>query len=473
MNMADNDVFLTELTTAINGKTTWYDTEELPRILTEYRNLQAHVANLFQALLKKGSISEDPYKHDKKISDIVVPEDTPYLENERAVIIGSRLSDFDSMLDFVCNYLKFSVESLTADRIKKLISLNSCFQWTALVPSSTRPNTRGLAEMLTSLRQGSDAISISVINDCLNHASKCINIINTGLKDLADFQKEVYKAEIRTSILANPEFLGKNAHLTAEVELAYIKRSFPAVMRKKPFYSELIDEIIQEDFSPGGEGKKQIILNKMVVKKALTKKKERQIIPKDSLMDAIRTLASIVPQLEQITIKIEDNKKVLESEHSTFFAKLTEIFRKAFNLQEPPVVYKIIIVDPLTQVKHAENLVYQDFAASIVKRARYYSSISISKNPGFQKLQAFSEDKILEFLVRQLNECQKLLVTLNALDEYFKATPMPLNRVKIKGLKMEITALKNTLVKTNQRKAEYAAYVEEQNQLKRLGIING
>ena len=44
--------------------------------------------------------------------------------------------------------------------------------------------------------------------------------------------------------------------------------------------------------------------------------------------------------------------------------------------------------------------------------------------------------------------------------------------VKVKGIKMEITAIKNTLVKTNQRKAEYSAFVEEQIQLRKLGITN-
>ena len=37
---------------------------------------------------------------------------------------------------------------------------------------------------------------------------------------------------------------------------------------------------------------------------------------------------------------------------------------------------------------------------------------------------------------------------------------------------METTAIKNTMVKTNQRKAEYAAYVEEQSQMKKLGILD-
>jgi cell shape-determining protein MreC len=65
-----------------------------------------------------------------------------------------------------------------------------------------------------------------------------------------------------------------------------------------------------------------------------------------------------------------------------------------------------------------------------------------------------------------------MLKILNGLDEFFKSAPLPQNRSKIKGLKMEITALKNSIVKANQRRSEYTAYIEEEAQLRKLGITN-
>ena len=77
------------------------------KILEEYRNLLGVVNNLINLLEKKGLIQPDPYKHDKKISDIAVPEEIPFLDSERSMVIGARLSDFESMLDFICNIFKF------------------------------------------------------------------------------------------------------------------------------------------------------------------------------------------------------------------------------------------------------------------------------------------------------------------------------------------------------------------------------
>ena len=37
---------------------------------------------------------------------------------------------------------------------------------------------------------------------------------------------------------------------------------------------------------------------------------------------------------------------------------------------------------------------------------------------------------------------------------------------------MEITAIKNSVVKVNQHRSEYTAYIEEEAQLRKLGVKN-
>ena len=65
-----------------------------------------------------------------------------------------------------------------------------------------------------------------------------------------------------------------------------------------------------------------------------------------------------------------------------------------------------------------------------------------------------------------------MILMLYGYDKFFKTAASPLSRSRVKGITMELTSIKNTLVKTNQRKAEYSAYVEEQQQMKKLGITN-
>jgi hypothetical protein len=96
----------------------------------------------------------------------------------------------------------------------------------------------------------------------------------------------------------------------------------------------------------------------------------------------------------------------------------------------------------------------------------------MKKTPGYKKIELLSNDKIVEFIVTQLAENQTMLDVLLALEDYYKANISTIQQNKIKGIKMEIAALKNTLIKTNQRKAEYVTLIEEQEQMKKLGITN-
>ena len=127
-------------------------------------------------------------------------------------------------------------------------------------------------------------------------------------------------------------------------------------------------------------------------------------------------------------------------------------------------------MDKITQAKQYEHINFDEFILSLQKRCKYYLSFTTRKTPGYEKIEAMADDKIVEFIAKNLSECQKLLVTLSALDDYFKETVTPLSRSKIKGIKMEISSLKNTIIKTNQRKAEYSSLIEEQRQMQKLGL---
>ena len=453
------------------AKKNWYDTEEMIKILEEYRNLLGVVNNLINLLEKKGLIQPDPYKHDKKISDIAVPEEIPFLDSERSMVIGARLSDFESMLDFICNIFKFSVATVSVERIKTLLALNNYFQWNSLVPNSAKPNTKGLAEIIHAIKMGTDTLSVSVLNETINYASKTVSRINGLLKELTDFQKEIYKIEIRKCIFEHPSYSHEKAQKSNQEALQQIKKLFPQVLGKKPFYSELIDELIQEEYSPEKQKFRETLLKKFEISSNKKEEKKIQINTKELLMDAVRALGAAAPLFEQIVQKVDENHKVLQSEHNGFLDKLLALIRQAFNRPEKPVVYTVTVTDPLTQSRKQEDINYQDFITDINRRRRTYNSFSIKKAPGYVKIENQTEKAIQEYLAKQISECNRLMQLLAALDEYFKSAPAIENRPKIKGLKMELTSLKNCIVKTNQRKAEYTALIEEEEQLKKLGIV--
>ena len=60
---------------------------------------------------------------------------------------------------------------------------------------------------------------------------------------------------------------------------------------------------------------------------------------------------------------------------------------------------------------------------------------------------------------------------MTALDEFFlDALNDPEVRNKARSIKTELTTIRNGIIKANQKKHEYIAQKEEEEQMKRLGI---
>jgi hypothetical protein len=83
------------------------------------------------------------------------------------------------------------------------------------------------------------------------------------------------------------------------------------------------------------------------------------------------------------------------------------------------------------------------------------------------------EEQLITILERAIRDVQSLHRTLTALDEYFKAEAPREDRGKIKGIRPELAAIKNAIIKSNQLRHEYSAQEEEEEQMRRLGINPG
>ncbi len=466
----DSNSFNAQYLAAFEEKKAWFNSVQLPKIQDNYRLHLVCINNLFEALVKKSLINPDPYKKDKKISQIVSPDDGPFNDNERANELGIRLSDYQSMIDFICNYMKFTVDQITPDKIKRLQDLNSTFGWTNLSPNSPKINTRSIAVCINAARNGAQPIQIAMINDSMNKSVESVSFINNSLRELSEFQKSVYKASVRQNVMSREDFdwskASDEASLTAE-----IKRLYPGAMPKHSFNAELVHEIVEEETSEQKAVLQEQELAKFRIVSDTKKEQKKKVVDThDTIMQIVRLLGTSGEQYEVVVEKISNNNSVFQAHKNTGMQKFLSFWRKVFNLPEPEVEYTVVIVDNATKTSKKEKLNYSEFFNNLVKRARYYSAIVSPQSGVVGKISAQPEDKILEFLNKQSVENARLMQVLTALDDYFKASASPLDRAKIKGIKPELSFIKSIMVKMNQAKAEYIALIEEKEQMRKLGI---
>lgn len=468
------DNFVNELQTALNKKQEWYNSVRLQELLMQYRLMYTCVKTLFENFVKKSLIVPDPYRLDKKISEIVVPETSGFAESEISKVFGERFSNYETMLDFICTYFRFSMENFTIQKVKQLLDLNKVFEWDSLSSNSTRMNTRALAMVVSNAKRGAPNVVQSMINDSIDKCAQSTVEINKMLNELASFLRELYKGGLRRDLFDHPDFDKAKAAESSEAELAEIKRLYSKVTGKKNFYTDLVNEIIEEDHAPDKDRRRVAVLERLQIKessKSVTAKKAAGPDTKEMLMQSVLAVGATAPTLAQLISKLSDNIELLYKTKSTFFSKLISALKKAFHIPEKERICNLVIKDSKTGAERTQKIKINEFMSDFSRKERIYNGIA-TKGIEYSKIQSSSEDAILSFVNKQISELQSLFVVINAFDAHFKQEVATEFKTGIKGMQIELSALRNSIINANKKRSEYASYKEEAAQMQKLGIAD-
>ena len=465
--------FSEELQQALSKKQEWYNSECLQELLSQFRLMHSCVKNLYENFVKKSLIVPDPYRLDKKISEIIVPESTPFTESDIANVFGSRFSDYETMLDFICTYFRFSTENFNLQNVKKMLDFMKVFEWDDLSMNNAKMNTRALAITINHAKNGVPNVVQSMINDSVAKCAQATKIIIKILNELGVFQRELYKGGLRKDLFEHPDFDKAKAKESPEGELAEIKRLYSKVTGKKTFYNDLINEIVEEDHAPDKEKRQLVVLEKLAIKNEAKQSDKKKNGPdtKEMLMQAILAVGAIAPTLVQLHGKLVENFDLLYQKKSTFFNKLIAALKKALNLKEKERICQVPVKDAKTGVERIQKINVNEFLADLLRKEHIYNGIGI-KGPEYQKINSSNEEAILSFLNKQISEIQSVFVTINALDGYFKKEIAAEFKTRVKGMQIELSALRNSIINANKKRSEYASFKEEAEQMQKLGIVN-
>jgi hypothetical protein len=104
------------------------------------------------------------------------------------------------------------------------------------------------------------------------------------------------------------------------------------------------------------------------------------------------------------------------------------------------------------------------------RKNRTLTALASRSGPAFNKMQSMSEEQLLGMLERNIRDAQNIHKILGALDDFFKLVTDKEDRDKVRGIKPELGIMKNAILRANQRRHEFSAQKEEEEQMKKLGI---
>ncbi|PIE98361.1 MAG: hypothetical protein CR988_03470 [Treponema sp.] len=463
------DAYLEKVSKALEEKKQYLNNEELLKMRDHYVLQASATKGILDILLQKRLVHNDPYTYDSKMTEIELPEVSKFSDGEKASVIGTRLSHYVTMLEFLNTHYQFKCEFLNPKRISLLQSLNNVFLWDDFSDKTSSPNTTNLAIILEAIFNSPDKLSANLVRNSVAQMGKTLKSIRKIISELEIYQKEKYKLIIKMKVF--PEIPDSKKTQGMEIIYKEIKKLFSSKFRKNAFYKNFIIEAIEEEFGPNAESLKTALLQKLAStqKQNNETEEEQETDLKPIIISGLKVLANSSTQLKLVLEKIEKNSEIIKKGSGGLFTKFIRLLRLAFNIKEPEQDITVVINDPITQSKKKHTINLSEFKNDLKRKLNIFQNISNPASQVHKKIQQIPEQDLFDSLNQYIQDCNKLLSQMTAIDQYYK-TVKPELRSQIRGIKLEITAIKNSVINANQYRAEYSSTVEEEAQMKRLGI---
>lgn len=462
--------FHVRLEAAVERKARSIETESLPLLKSEFQRLHTSFRNFQSVIQQKGLAAEDPYKHAKKISEVSIPENMPIYDSDSKEEIGIRLSEYESQLDFLTSYYEFSLEFLSLKRIKLLADLAKFVNWASLSVTSSKSNTRTVAMLIAAATETVDRLTSQIVADSRRQMGQATAKILSVLKDLSIYHRESYKLRVRDDVISRHAVPDSISRSDVESMLTHYRKAFSNPDVSLPCYGDLVREIIVEDLDGGGEGAREELLSRLKVESKREDRVER-VGHKPILLDALRSLASCAPQMKIAMDKLTTNSQYFSEQTSGRNGIFARWLRRMFVGNENKTrVYNVEFVDVATSVSKTERVDLDSFVVKGVRVSRSLAAYSNRMAPGSAQIEAAPDDEAFQKLESMIVEVQQIVRTIPALYEYFSSELSREARGKLRGVKLEVNAIQNSVVRANQARHDYVAKVEEEEQLRKLGI---
>ncbi len=299
--MEDSQAFSLQLEERLDARRERLDLAELQKLKEFFKNFQSAFIGMNAVLHKKGVLHDDPYRYDLKISDVKTPPESPFSESEKSDQMSMRVAQFEAYLDFLNNYYQFSCDFLTMGRIKRVLALVKYYNFSQFTDTSTQLNTRALAEIAGTIKKGSDQFSAGLIADSVAQLDKLSREILACLKELTDYHKERYKLELRQIVMPGLPIDADLAIGKRDEALRLVKRKFSEVSSERPFYPELVEEVLNEDYSSDGPSLREDLLRRFAPAEAKKADDSQAKSYKGLLLDGIRSLSGASFALEEVS----------------------------------------------------------------------------------------------------------------------------------------------------------------------------
>jgi hypothetical protein len=257
--------------------------------------------------------------------------------------------------------------------------------------------------------------------------------IDEMLNEASDYQREAYKGRIRSSITA-----GENGVAT----LNSIKARFSVLFPGEDFYTGLVQELLNEDYAPHAQTLREDILAKLAVTEYDAPIAEDIPSFKLTLIEGLKALGSTGDTFHAIVAKMRHNHGVYRRKKKSLGESIRAFFALLFKGKRTGDVYECEIVH--SAGSRVETINHYGFVEELNRKVKELKTFITGSAAKWEKI---DESELFDYLGQNIRDIQKYHRLLIALDGFYKTKTGPGHKNHIRGIRPELSTIKNALSK--------------------------
>jgi hypothetical protein len=460
--------FAARLAEAVARRGEWIEGQEIPRLAEDLRSLHSQFELIVGMLVRKGLLREDPYNYDQGVTELALPPDEQLPDPENTDELSYRLAAYRRQMEFLATGMRLNLATLDMQRLKTVSALVSWISWVDFGEGSKSPLTRAFARQFMKVRMGADTIAAGVLKDAHTQVERIQARLRARLAAVIAFHRESWKLAARTAVLPRLPRAALAPDASREEGVRTLRRIFAQASPGRAFYPELAAEILAEEGGEEAEARRA----KLLAALAVPEEKPRPVIAaaaaptRPYLLEAARTLGRAQGELAAALETLAANQRLVESRSRGFAAWLRRIFLGAAGRKDAAPVYLLEYTESPAAGTQTERISFDSFLAEARRKSALLASLATPA--GISRLESAAEPALLEFVDKLLSDMFLLHRRMAGLNALFQSRAAEGVKADIRGIRLELVAVKNSVVKANQKRHEYAARREEQEQVQRL-----
>ena len=192
------------------------------------------------------------------------------------------------------------------------------------------------------------------------------------------------------------------------------------------------------------------MLKILEVRKAPSGNKPKVVDPRQVLLDAVRLLVGSGPNLERAAKTLESNMSQVRQHDQPALARLLRWFERVSRRKPDPVVFGVSYFDSASGTNKSEQVDHTRVIAVARARIALFSGLRDGEGSQFQRLSQGPENQVYDLINKTLKELQVLHRRVSGLNEAIVESAPASMRADLQGVKLDMEALKNAIVRANQ-----------------------